>query len=283
MAGSVSSLDAAARTAEVLDLNGHRHQLRYRTLVFSPGSVPAVFPIPGLLEEAVGFKTLADAIWLRNRVLHQMEAAEEFDDEDERRKLLTFVFVGGGYAGVEALAELESMARDACRIYRGIKPEEMRWVLVDAQDRLLPGLDKRLAQYTLFELRRRGVQVHLSVRMESCVGKRVVLNDPKVRPFDAGTIVWTAGQRPSPLTREVGFELDDHGRIVVDRYMRIPGHLNHFAVGDSAAVPAPEGGHVPAHRAARHAPGQAWRAATRRPTSASATPPRSATATAACR
>jgi NADH dehydrogenase len=155
------------------------------------------------------------------------------------------VFVGGGYAGVEALAELESMARDACRIYRTITPEQMRWVLVDAQDRLLPGLDPRLAQYTLFELRRRGIQVHLSVRMQSCENKLVVLNDPKVRPFQAGTIVWTAGQRPSPLTATVGFPLDDRGRIPVDRYVRVPGFINHFAVGDSAAVPAPEGGLCP--------------------------------------
>ena len=239
------AIDPATKTAEIHDLNHHRHELTYRALVYSPGSVPAVLPIPGLVEEAVGFKTLADAIWLRNRVLRQMEAAEEVDDEEERRRLLTFVFVGGGYAGVEALAELESMARDACRIYRTLTPEQMRWVLVDAQDRLLPGLDPRLAQYTLYELRRRGVQVHLSVRMQSCENKHVVLNDPKVRPFDAGTIVWTAGQRPSPLTATVGFALDDRGRIPVDRYVRIPGFPNHFAVGDSAAVPAPEGGLCP--------------------------------------
>ena len=245
MVASVTAIDPTAKQAEIVDLNGHHHTLTYRALVYSPGSVPAVLPIPGLLEEAVGFKTLADAIWLRNRVLLQMEAAEEVDDEEERRELLTFVFVGGGYAGVEALAELESMARDACRIYRTITPEQMRWVLVDAQDRLLPGLDPRLAQYTLFELRRRGIQVHLSVRMQSCENKLVVLNDPKVRPFQAGTIVWTAGQRPSPLTATVGFPLDDRGRIPVDRYVRVPGFINHFAVGDSAAVPAPEGGLCP--------------------------------------
>lgn len=245
MVAHVRAIDPTTKTAEIDDLNGNRHELRYRTLVYSPGSVPAVLPIPGLIEEAVGFKTLADAIWLRNRVLRQMEAAEEVDDVEERRKLLTFVFVGGGYAGVEALAELESLARDACRIYRTVTPEQMRWVLVDAQDRVLPGLSPRLAQYTLFELRRRGVQVHLSVRMESCVDKHVVLNDPKVHPFDAGTIVWTAGQRPNPMTTSIGFPLDERGRIPVDKYVRIPGFPNHFAVGDSAAVPAPEGGLCP--------------------------------------
>ena len=245
MVAHVTAVDLANKTAEIHDLNGHSHQLHYRTMVWSPGSVPAVLPIPGLVEEAVGFKTLADAIWLRNRVFHQMEAAEEVDDEEERRKLLTFVFVGGGYAGVEALAELESLARDACRIYRTLSIEQMRWVLVDAQPRLLPGLDPRLAQYTLYELRRRNIQVHLKVRMKSCENKRVVLDDPQVRPFDAGTIVWTAGQRPNPMTARIGFPLDDHGRIPVDRYVRVPGFPNHFAVGDSAAVPAPEGGLCP--------------------------------------
>jgi NADH dehydrogenase len=91
MVASVTAIDPEAKQAEIVDLNGHHHTLAYRALVYSPGSVPAVLPIPGLLEEAVGFKTLADAIWLRNRVLLQMEAAEEVDDEEERRKLLTFV------------------------------------------------------------------------------------------------------------------------------------------------------------------------------------------------
>ena len=116
-----------------------------------------------------GFKTLADAIWLRNRVLRQLEAAEATDDLAQRRRLLTFTFVGGGYAGVEALAELESLARDALRTYDRLQARDLRWVLVEATDGLLPGLDRRLATYSEAQLRKRGIEVHVNTRMTSCV------------------------------------------------------------------------------------------------------------------
>ena len=112
--GAVAGLDVKARTATAVDQAGVRHALRFQALVLAPGSVPSTLPIPGLAEEAVGFKTLPDAIWLRNRVLAQLEAAHDLPDGDLRRELLTFTFVGGGYAGVEALAELESLTHDTC-------------------------------------------------------------------------------------------------------------------------------------------------------------------------
>ena len=251
MAGEVVSLDVAARTATVEDLNHERHQVAYRTLVLSPGSVPQTFPIPGLREHAVGFKTLADAIWLRNRVLRQLEAAESTDDLRLRRQLLTFTFVGGGYAGVEALAELESLARDAVRTYTRIRPSDFRWVLVEATDALLPGLDRRLAGYSERQLRRRGIEVRLSTRMESCEGGTVRLSDPSVAPYPSGTIVWTAGQRPSPLAAEAGLVTDEKGRVPVDDWMRVHGMRDVYAVGDAAAVPDPDGGLCPA--TAQHA------------------------------
>ena len=245
LAGEVASIDVAARRAEVVDLNGDRHDVAYRTLVLSPGSVPTTFPVPGLLEHAVGFKTLSDAIWLRNRVLRQLEAAEAAEDPERRRELLTFTFVGGGYAGVEALAELESLARDALRTYRRLRPTDLRWVLVEAADSLLPGLDDRLARYSAANLRRRGVELHPSTQMTSCEGGVVRLSDPTVAPYPSGTIVWTAGQRPHPLLRTLGLPLDDRGRVVVDAYLRVPGAPDVYALGDAAAVPDPDGGTCP--------------------------------------
>jgi NADH dehydrogenase len=252
IAGELRTLDVGARKATVEDLNGEPHDVTFRSLVLSPGSVPTVFPIPGLLEEAVGFKTLADAIWLRNRVLRQLEAAEATDDLETRRQLLTFTFVGGGYAGVEALAELESLARDALRTYDRLRPRDLRWVLIEATDGLLPGLDRRLATYSEFQLRKRGIEVHLGVRMESCVDGEVVLSDPKLAPYRSGTIVWTAGQRPNPLAADLGLPTDERGRIVVDDHLRVAGHPDVYAVGDAAAVPDPStGGLCPA--TAQHA------------------------------
>jgi NADH dehydrogenase len=251
IAGHVADLDVSARKARIEDLNGETHDVQFRSLVLSPGAIPTVFPIPGLLEHAVGFKTLPDAIWLRNRVLRQLEAAEATDDLDHRRELLTFTFVGGGYAGVEALAELESLARDALRQYDRLRPRDLRWVLVEATDGLLPGLDRRLAAYSEFQLRKRGIEVHLGVRMTDCTDGVVHLSDPKIPPYASGTIVWTAGQRPNPWAAELGLPVDERGRIVVDDHLRVQDHPDVYAVGDAAAVPDPTGGLCPA--TAQHA------------------------------
>jgi NADH dehydrogenase len=249
--GEVVSIDLHGKRAKVEDLNGDLHEFGFKELLLAPGAVPTTFPIPGLLEHAVGFKTLPDAIWLRNRVLRQLEAADATDDRELRRELLTFTFVGGGYAGVEALAELESLARDALRQYPNLRVRDMRWVLVEAADGLLPGIDRRLATYTEKQLRRRDIEVHLSTRMTSCEDSVVHLEPERVEPFKSGTIVWTAGQRPSELGARLGLPTDARGRVVVDQFMRVHGHHELWAVGDVAAVPDPLGGVTPA--TAQHA------------------------------
>ncbi len=253
--GSVTDLDVTARTARVRDVNGDDHDIEFRSVVVSPGSVPTTFPIPGLLDNAVGFKSLADAIWLRNRLLHQLDAAEAATDLAERRRLLTFTFVGGGYAGVEALAELESLARDALKRYRRLTPADFRWVLVEAQDTLLPGLHPDLSSFTEKVLRRRGVEVYLSTRLESCVDRVVHLSHDRVAPYPSATIVWTAGQRPNPVVREWGLPVDERGSVAVDETMAVTGLPDVYALGDVAAVPDPEGGLAP--NTAQHALRQA--------------------------
>lgn len=253
--GEVVGLDVTARRAVIADLNDDEREVAYRALVLAPGSVPTTLPIPGLATHAVGFKTLPDAIWLRNRVLRQLEAAEAAEDLAARRALLTFTFVGGGYAGVEALAELESLARDALRTYPSLRPADMRWVLVEAADRLLPGLDEGLARYSEAQLRRRGVEVHLGNRLASCEDGVVQLSGGVIAPFRSDTIVWTAGQRPHPLAPTSGLPVDERGRVVVDDGLRVPGHDAVFALGDAAAVPDPDGGTSPA--TAQHAVRQA--------------------------
>ena len=258
--GRVTSLDAEARKAQVTDLNGGLHEIEFGAAILSPGSVPATFPIPGLGEHAVGFKSLADAIWLRNRVLHQLDAAESARDLDQRRRLLTFTFIGGGYAGVEAIAELESMARDAVKRYPTLSIADFRWVLVEAQDSLLPGLHPGLARFTEKVLRRRGIEVHLETRLESCVDRRVELSGGRVAPYTSETIVWTAGQRPTPLAAAWGLPTEANGFVPVDDHMRVDGRSDLYAVGDFAAVPDPGGGLSP--NTAQHALRQAKIAAT---------------------
>ncbi len=180
--GDIVEFDPAAKTATARSIGGEIHHIEFRSALLSPGSIPTTFPIPGLLDEAVGFKTLADAIWLRNRVLHQLDVAEAEKDREDRERALTFTFVGGGYAGVEAIAELESLARDAVRRYPTLRMQDFRWVLVEAQDTLLPGLHPRLASFTERVLRRRGIEVHLGTRLESCTGGTVALSGDSVAP-----------------------------------------------------------------------------------------------------
>ncbi len=260
LVGRITSFDAAEHVASVRTAGGEHRTIAFGKALLSPGSVPTVFPIPGLADHAVGFKTLADATWLRNRVLHQLDVAEGATDREERRRQLTFTFVGGGYAGVEALAELESMAREAVRRYPTLTASDFRWVLVEAQDSLLPGLHPKLATFTEKVLRRRGIEVHLETRLESCVDKRVELSGAPVAPYVSETIVWTAGQRPSPTVTGWGLPVDRRGFVPVDAGMRVQGLEGIYAVGDAAAVPDPEGGLSP--NTAQHALRQGRVAAT---------------------
>ena len=253
--GEVTSIDVEARTAVAEDLTGEKHDLSWGQLVLSPGSVPSVIDVPGLVENAVGFKTLPDAIWLRNRVLRQLEAADATVDPARRRELVTFTFVGGGYAGVEALAEMESLVSDALHTYPGLSRHDLRWVLVEARNSLLPGLDPKLAHYSEENLRKRGVEVLLETRLESCVDNKVVLSGHGVQPYISETIVWATGQRSSPLVSGLGLPVDDAGRLVVDDQIRSVARPDVFALGDSAAVPDPDGGICPP--TAQHAVRQA--------------------------
>ena len=255
LVGEVTGIDLETRTAVAEDLLGEKHDLSWGQLVLSPGSMQSVIDVPGLVENAVGFKTLPDAIWLRNRVLRQLEAADATLDPARRRELLTFTFVGGGYAGVEALAEMESLVRDALHTYPGLSRHDLRWILVEARDSLLPGLDPKLARYSEDNLRRRGVEVLLETRLESCVDKQVVLSGHGVQHYVSETIVCATGQRPSPLVSGLGLPTDEAGRLVVDDEIRAVGRGDVFALGDAAAVPDPDGGICPG--TAQHAVRQA--------------------------
>ena len=242
--GEVERVDHDARSARVRLADGSTAQLAYDIVVLAPGSWARVLPIPGLAEHGVGFKTVQEAIWLRNRVLSRLDVSAETDDPARRRAALTFVFVGGGYAGVEALGELEDLARDALRSYPDVRESEMRWVLVEAAGAILPELGKELASYATEVLRERGIEVLLSTRLASAEGGRIELSDGQA--FAADTLVWTAGVKPSPLGGASGFPVDGAGRIRTDAYLRVEGVEDAWAVGDAAAVPdARTGGQMP--------------------------------------
>ena len=214
--GEVERVDHDERTARVRLADGRRVATRYDVVVLAPGSWARVLPIPGLAEHGVGFKTVQEAIWLRNQVLSRLDVAAETDDPERRRAAMTFVFVGGGYAGVEALGELEDLARDALESYPGLRPDQMRWTLVEATGSILPEIGAGLARYALERLRARGIEVLLETRLDSAEGGTLRLSDGQV--FRSDTLVWTAGVKPSPLASESGFPVDDSGRVRTDAY-----------------------------------------------------------------
>jgi NADH dehydrogenase len=237
LVGEVTRIDHEARVAHVRTAAGEDGEVAYDVLVLAPGSRSRVLPIPGLAERGIGFKTVQEAIYLRNRVLSQLDVAAAVDEVDRRRAALTFVFVGGGYAGVEALGELEDLARDAIANEPRLDPGEMRWVLVDAADRILPELSPDLAAYAAERLRERGIEIATSTRLESATDGKIHLSDG--RAFAADTLVWTAGVKPSPLARDSGLPVDAQGRLVVDPFLRAVGVDDLWAAGDAAAVPDP--------------------------------------------
>jgi NADH:quinone reductase (non-electrogenic) len=237
--GAVTGHDPAARTVRIRTHEGETEEQRYDQLVLALGSVSRLLPVPGL-EHAIGFKSLADAIWLRNHVIDTLEAANANEDSERRQELLTYVFVGGGYAGLEALAELQDFAADAMDSYPRARLQGMRWILVEATDRVLPEIDSKLAEYAARELRSRGIDIRLGTRLESVEPDAVTLSTGERIP--ARTVVWTTGVAPHPSLAELSVPLDEHGRVRVDDYMRVEGMGGVWAVGDCAAVPDPSAG-----------------------------------------
>lgn len=233
--GAVTKVNHGERTVTFQPAEGKPRQVAYDMIVMAAGSISRTLPIPGLTDIGIGFKTVGEAIALRNRVLHLLDVAESTDDLKVRRRALTFVVVGAGFAGVEALAELEDMAKDSVRYYRNLRPSDIRWVLVEATNRVLPEVGPEMGKWTLEQLRERGIDVKLETRLESCVDGHVVLSDGT--KFEAETLVWTAGVKPSPVVKDSDLPLDERGRIKATTMLTVAGTRDAFAAGDAAGVP----------------------------------------------
>ncbi len=256
LTGRVSGIDQDRKVAVVEPLVGESYELPFDYLVIALGAVSRTFPIPGLAENGIGMKGVEEAIGLRNHVLEQLDKADSTTDEEIRRKALTFVFVGGGFAGAETIGEVEDMARDAAKYYPNVKREDMRFVLVDAADKILPEVGPQLGKWGLEHLQERGIEVYLNTSMKSCVDKHVVLaNGLEV---DASTIVWTAGVKPNPVLAKFGLPLGPRGHVDTAPNLQVRGTDYIWAAGDNAQVPdlaAGEGAWCPPN--AQHALRQA--------------------------
>jgi NADH:quinone reductase (non-electrogenic) len=235
--GRVTGADPGVNELYVRTLDGRDETIRYDQLIIALGSVSRVLPVPGLAEHAFGFKTLADAIAVRNNVLLNLEIAEALPDDESRREYLTFIFVGAGYAGVEGIAELQDYVNDVIEKYPRCRVAGTRWILVEALDQIMPEIPNSLAEFASRELRKRGIELRTGTRLESMDEATALLSTGE--RIEARTVCWTAGVKPPAIVRELGVPLTEAGRIDVDATMRVKGWDNVWAIGDAAAVPDP--------------------------------------------
>ncbi|WP_307829683.1 NAD(P)/FAD-dependent oxidoreductase [Antrihabitans stalagmiti] len=233
--GKVSKIEHASRTAWITDPSGNVETLSYDILLMTAGSVARTLPVPGLLEQGIMFKTVTEAAYLRDHVLSRLDDASATEDVELRKRLLTFVVIGGGYAGIEALAELQDMARYAVRYYPNITADDMNWILVEATGRIMPEVSPKMGIYTIERLTERGIKVYLNTRADSLVDGNVELSDGS--KFGADTIVWTAGVKANPMLAHTDLPVDQRSRLRCTSTLQVVGVSEAFGAGDISAVP----------------------------------------------
>ncbi|HWD06256.1 MAG TPA: NAD(P)/FAD-dependent oxidoreductase [Amycolatopsis sp.] len=232
--GTATAVDFETRTVAYTDPEDREGRLGYDRLILAAGSVNKLLPVPGVAENAHGFRGLPEALYLRDHVTRQIELAAATGDAAERTARCTFVVVGAGYTGTEVAAQGPAFTAALARRHPELSDQPIRWLLLDVADRVLPGLDHRLGETADRVLRGRGVEVRMKSSVDRADADGVTLTTGESVP--TRTLVWCVGVRPDPLVSELGLETAG-GRLVVTPDLRVPGHDDVFACGDAAAVP----------------------------------------------
>jgi NADH:ubiquinone reductase (H+-translocating) len=249
--GEITGADPNKREVYLQGEHQGEQTVTYDRLIVALGSVSRMLPIDGLEQRAIGFKTVGDGLALRDHVIACLEAAEVTDDPDERKAWLTFVFTGGGYTGVEGIAELQELAVNIIDLYPRCAATGMRWVIVEGEERIMREVTDSLAEFARRELEERGIEVRTGVHVDAVGDTDVHLTDGTT--IATHTLAWTAGISAAPVVAHLGLPTDDHGRIRTDAHMRVPGFDDVWAVGDAAAVPDPANPGAPCPQTAQHA------------------------------
>jgi NADH:quinone reductase (non-electrogenic) len=235
LVGDVNEIDLPSKRVLISRGYGnHPQQIDYDHLVIALGSITNFYDLPGFSELALTMKSLPDAIQLRAQIIQYLEEANSERNSTERQSLLTFVVAGGGFAGVETVAALNDFVREALPFYPNLCEDMLRVMLVHSGPVILPELGESLGKYTQKVLARREVEVRLNTRVKSMTKTRVFLVDGVAIP--SGTLVWTAGTTPNPLTLSLPCA-NERGRVRVDEFLRVPDWPDVWAVGDCAFVP----------------------------------------------
>jgi NADH dehydrogenase len=235
--GRVQEIDLERRVVKVGEpadaANSSPRELAYDHLVLALGAVSNYLGMANVEKFAFNFKTLLDAIRIRNHIIEMFERADREPDRAAQKPLLTFVVAGGGFAGVELAGAINDFAHGILADYPNLRSEELSTILVHSRDRILPELSESLALYAQQKMAERGVQFRLNVRLQDAQKGVVVLSDGEIR---AETLVWTAGTAPNPLLKSLPLEKDKRGAVLVDSTMAAPGHQGVWALGDCAAL-----------------------------------------------
>src|SRR5258708_2475018 len=210
-------------------------ELAFDHLVLALGSTTDFHGLPGVAENALSMKTLADAMALRNHIIDVFEHADMETNPDVRKAMLTFVVAGGGFAGTETVAEVHAFAQTARRSYPAIEPREIRVVLVHSGPRIMPEIGSQLADYALRKLKATGIEVVLNAKISAASESWVEVNDR--RTIATKTLIWTAGVAPSSLLSTLPCEFNPRGRVITNDYLAVPGHSGLWALGDCAEIP----------------------------------------------
>ncbi len=226
-----------------LDGDGSDHTLSYDHLVLAPGSVTRMPPVDGLAEHGFEIKSLADAVDLRDRAIQLLELADATADPERQQELLHFVVVGGNYTGVEVAGEFHELLRTGARSYPHVDAGVVRTTLIELTDRILPALDRGLADYAADQLRRRGVEIRLEETVERVEPDQVALRGGGT--LRTHTVIWAAGIAPSPLNERSGLPTDERGYLRCGADMRVEGQDRVWAIGDAAVNPDPDGDPYP--------------------------------------
>jgi NADH:ubiquinone reductase (H+-translocating) len=231
--GRVEEVDFAQRTLDFVDPEHRTHTVSWDRLVLTPGSVTRLFDVPGLAEHARGLKSTAEALYLRDHVLEQLELANLDDDPGLAAARRTIVVVGASYSGTELAVQLRALA-DAAADQMGFDPDSVRFVLLDLAEQVMPEVGKKLGDAAQRVLRGRGIDVRLGVTLKEVYDSHVILSDDS--RIDTHTVAWVTGVTGAPLIEKLGLPTE-RGRLTVQADLQVPGHPDVFAAGDAAAVP----------------------------------------------
>ena len=248
--GRADGVDVGARTVSYRGADGDHGTLPYDRLVLAAGSVNKLLPIPGVAEHAHGFRGIAEALYLRDHVIRQLELADDESHPAERAARCTFVVVGAGYTGTEVAAQGQLLTHDVAARHEGLRDTRIRWLLLDTADHVLPGMDSHMQTSTERVLRGRGIDVRLGTSVQEATMDGVHLTDGSFVP--SRTLVWCVGVRPDPLAESTGLPMTK-ARLDVDEYLAVRGHAEILSCGDAAAVPDPEHPGKPTAMTAQHA------------------------------